>query len=731
MDRRQFIFSTGVGGAVAAGQSPASPANAPEKVDFAYAFAPPHRMTVARPEASEKTLLDVEPGFLTVSWSNDDLRSMPLATFKTPRTEWRVKMQPQVDGLAFTQSSWQRGAGFLPFLENEYRAAVGSLRLEIIGGMEAALVKVTAHNSDSREHRFEVNCAVQGGWVAHNAAWMETGRDADALLACQNERPDRVLLFGLGGDEYPVAAKSIAILWRLRPGERREGWLIRPYQAYQADLTGLRREDWQSRFDAAKAEWQALLGRAVQFEIPDEGVRNALYASLGDVFIMREPLKDGYMGTLCGTEVYRATNPGEPCLAAIALDQMGYHREAADGLRVHVEMQEPSGEWADPKGWAHHMWGVSGFKAWAAMEHFRLTGDRAYLEAVYPRLAANSRWQGLKRGQTRASGEPSVRGLMPRGMGDCGLMNGSDYFGVFYAHNILSIFADRLSTEAALELGRHAEAAELQKISESALDALRASLELGCIREEGYSWIPNSPGNRGGSRWGMLYALFPAGLLAAGDPLLRGSLKHIERSISAGGQPVHTGWMENGAWVGITLDNVAEAHLALGNGDEAVRYLYSSLNHGTPLYTWCEERGLEPNDKKTSGDRQHLWTPVAVLRLLRDAFVMEQGDSLHLALGTARSWLQPGKSIGIRKAPTHFGTVSYRIEADTNNRLIRAEIDPPARRAPREILLHLRHPERMKMRTVTVNGQPSSDFNAQMESIRLRAGTPLHVVVTY
>jgi len=478
----------------------------------------------------------------------------------------------------------------------------------------------------------------------------------------------------------------------------------------------------------------------VPFDIPDEDVKNAFYASLGDVFIMREPLRDGYMGTLCGTEVYRATNPAEPCLAAIALDQTGYHTEAANGLRVHIDMQEASGEWADPKGWAHHCWGVSGFKAWAAMEHYRLTGDRAYLEAVYPRMAASSRWQELQRRKTRASSEPAssqpgssesaVRGLMPRGMGDGGLMNGSDYFGIFYPHNILAIFADRLSAEAAVELGKPAEAAPLRQIFETAMADLRASLETGCIQEDGFRWIPNSPGNRGGSRWGVLYALFPAGLMEPDDPLVTGSLKKIEHSISAGGQPVHTGWMEDGAWVGITLDNVAETHLALGNGDAAVRYLYSSLNHGTPLYTWCEERGLEPGTKKTSGDRQHLWTPVAVLRCLRDALVMEQGDRLHLGLGTARSWLQQGKTVGVREAPTHFGAVSYRIASDLRHQTIRAEIRAVWHQAPREIMLHLRHPQRGRMRTVTVNGR-TSEFDAGKEFVRLPQGGPFEVIATY
>jgi hypothetical protein len=365
------------------------------------------------------------------------------------------------------------------------------------------------------------------------------------------------------------------------------------------------------------------------------------------------------------------------------------------------------------------------------MEHYRLTGDGAYLAAVYPRMAASSRWQESKRRETRASSEPAARGLMPRGMGDGGLMNGADYFGVFYPHNILAIFADRLSMEAAMELGRTADAAALRKIFETALADLRASFEGGCIEEEGVRWIRNSPGNRGGSRWGVLYAAFPGGLMDAEDPLITGSLKKIERSISAVIPTRPHRWMEDGAWVRITLDNVAETHLVLGDGDAAIRYLYSSLNHATPLYTWCEERGLEPGAKKTSGDRQHLWTPVAVLRLLRDAMVMEQGDRLHLGLGTARSWLQQGKTVGVREAPTHFGTVTYRIDSDLKAQTLRTEVHAAWRRIPREVVLHLRHPQRARIRGVTVNGRPSREFDTEKELVRLPAGEPLEVIATY
>ena len=121
----------------------------------------------------------------------------------------------------------------------------------------------------------------------------------------------------------------------------------------------------------------------------------------------------------------------------------------------------------------------------------------------------------------------------------------------------------------------------------------------------------------------------------------------MESRISPGGMPIHTGWLADGMWVAITLDNLAEVHLTRGNGDAAAKYFYATLNHGTPLYTWCEERGQEPGSTNCTGDRQHLWTPLAVVRCLRDMLVMESGDGLNLALGTPRHWLASGKPVGI------------------------------------------------------------------------------------
>jgi hypothetical protein len=349
------------------------------------------------------------------------------------------------------------------------------------------------------------------------------------------------------------------------------------------------------------------------------------------------------------------------------------------------------------------MWCGPGFKSWAVMEHYRLTRDKKFLAGVYARMVASSRWQERQRANSRtAVGQrPLTYGLMPRGFGDCGLMNDGDMYGVFFPHNIWSVYADRCSLEAAEILEKTDDVAELRKIYETARKDLLAALERSAIKEKDYRWIPGVPGKTSGSCWGSLNIVSPCGLLPPDHDLVTGTLRKIEANVSKGGQPIHTGWMADGAWVAITLDNIAEVHLARGNGDAAAQYLYSTLNHGTPLYTWCEERGQEPATSKCSGDRQHLWTPVAVVRALRDMLVMERGAGVDLALGTHREWLGSGKPVGIAGACTHFGMVSYQMRYDPSGSKVTGEATFAKDSTAASATLHIRLPGGLKVKSVS------------------------------
>lgn len=667
------------------------------RIDFAYAFATPHRLTIGRPNQSDRTLCDLQPGYLRLSWTYDDLHNYPLGAFRTPPTLWGLNLTPQLDGESFAESTWARLDGWIPGLVNDYSRDGVRCTLEALGGETAALVRVAVSNTGDRPRQVVLRCE-STSW-GENHGWLEPGVvPADFLVAGWLDRADRVLVLGLGADAYSLTpdgraagARLLLLVWNLAPGETRQGWLVRPYRAYAAELPVLRAHDWAAEWDAAVREWHELLAGACDYAIPDPGVEAARRACFADLFIMREPVGHGYVASVPGTEVYRAPNSFESAVVSVALDQAGLHREAARGYRLCLDMQEPDGNWNDARGWGHLMWGGAGFKAWAAAEHFRLTGDRRYLARVYPRLLASSRWQERQRRRTRGDGPTA--GLMPAGMGDCGLLDDGDLYGIFLPHNIWAVFADRLALEAARLLGRDDEAAELAEIYQTARADLLRAIELGAIDEDGYRWIPGVPGKTSGSRWGVLNALWPTELLAGDDDLVTGTLRQIESRRSPGGMPLNTGWMPDGTWVAITLDNVAEAHLALGHGDAAADYLIATLNHATPLVTWCEERGPEPGASQCTGDRQHLWTPVAVVRCLRDCLVRERGDRLELSLGTPRDWLGSGRPVGVTGAPTHFGPVSFAARYDAERGDVVGRVTFPRRRRPAEVRLFIRLPE--------------------------------------
>ena len=706
------------------------------RVDFGYAFAPPHRITIGRPDSSDRTLLDLQPGSLRMAWSYDNLTHYPLAAFKTPPTSWDLRITPQIDGAAVARSRWTRLDEFLPALLNTYDDSRARFRIEAIGGMTGAVLRVTVTNRDTRPHQLLLRCDA-ASW-GENPAWIDPANcRGDNLVAGWNERADRVLVLGLGAETYSLQAdgrapgpKTMVLVWALKPGESRVGWIVRPYRAYAADLPELRRHDWSKEVETAQQEWHALLDRAARFQVPDLGVVNSFRACLADLFIMREPVAGGAIAGVPGTEVYRAANSFEAGIVAIALDQMGLHDEAEKGYRACLEMQEPDGNWDDPRGWGHLMWGGAGFKAWTAMEHYRLTADRGFLERVYPRLAASSRWQERQRSRTRTrqgAVRPLTYGLMPRGMGDCGLMDDGDLYGVFLPHNIWAVYADRLALEAAEILGQTGDRDELRSIYETGRADLLTALDRGAIREAGYRWIPGVAGKTSGSRWGALNALFPCRLLPPDHELISGTIRKIESTMSPGGIPIHTGWLADGMWVAITLDNLAEAHLARHNGDAAARYLHATLNHATPLVTWCEERGPEPGATKCTGDRQHLWTPVAVVRCLRDCLVMEEGDSLELALGSARHWLAEGRPIQVDQAATPFGPVSYRLQRDKGTSAVSGVLtvaeDPRFRRCA-AVNLHVRLPDGQRLRSV--NADSGASVSSDRQSLQWKAPRGTH-----
>jgi len=103
----------------------------------------------------------------------------------------------------------------------------------------------------------------------------------------------------------------------------------------------------------------------------------------------------------------------------------------------------------------------------------------------------------------------------------------------------------------------------------------------------------------------------------------------------------------------------------------------------------------------------------------RNMLVMEDGRSLWVARATPRAWLEQGKKISVRKARTHFGDLAYEIVSDAENGRITATLEIPSRDRPQSVMVRLRHPQALPMKSVTVDGKTWTDFDAAKEVIRL------------
>jgi hypothetical protein len=684
------------------------------KVQFDYAFGAPHRITFSRPSASEKVLATIRKENLELKWTWGNLKDKHPLSWTIMPMDIILDFRLCLDGEALTFDSWKRTESGAPMLVTGGSRNGTGFNLQAIAAEGGVVMKIEVFNKEQSSRSLQAILTHKNGWVISNQGWID-GVNSDVLMTMNQGRADRLIALGKGADFYPVvrdgkaaaggvpmgnaeygeesgnSMKSMISVFEVPGGGVKTGYWYLPYNSYFEETAGLRTADWEALMEAAKKEYDDLISSGMEFAIPDEGVIHCYKSCLVDLFVMREEMADGYTGVSPGTELYRSPNSGEGIFSCWAFDRFGYLAEAKSDMRVYLEHQDDSGCWSYSKGWEHDGWAACYFKSAFAMEHYRLTRDREYLKNVYKHMKASSTFNYQARQKSKTDKDSPFYGLMPRGMGDCGLMNGSDYYGVFYPSNCLSVAADGLTLETAEILGLAEDKKMLKEIYESAKTDLVNSLRKNAASDNGVPYIPGIAGASNSSLFGCLYAFYPAHLLEKDDPLIRGTLHLIEnKKISEGGLPVGTGWMKDGLWVAMALDNIASTYLRMGEFDKASRYFYPVLNHASPLVTWCEERGVEKGTSATSGDLQHCWTPVSVCHFLREMMILEDSGILHIAAATPREWLETGLEIGIKKARSWYGLLDFTIAHKTGGRIeIALSCERPLET---ETILHIRLP---------------------------------------
>jgi len=526
---------------------------------------------------------------------------------------------------------------------------------------------------------------------------------------------------------------------------------------------------------------------AMRVEVPCE--RLTAQWKLGAWHLLRHAVRD-QAGQWSFNDFPFGILASETYMILRVLDLQGMHEEAADGLdqwlRLPLEPKvvpgerghpggalpdRPLGLFSDGQGCLTHAEGPSGVGGhmdgvhcmgpgaimFALTEHFRLTGDLAWLKAAAPRMKANAEWI-LRQRQLLARNIPGGQRLWSKGLQpahvvtpDSHCMHMQFYETEAYYWLAVKRMADLLALidpDEGAKLATEAEA--YRKDLVAAIDRSIALTPVVPVWDGTYrSFIPFAPYVRGfaAGAWGWrrcqghvgaIYwdtvqsaapVISPAGLLSPDNVRVQGHLDVLEDRLllentkvnaRTSGYDPDKHWFSHASWqYQCGLERHANMHL---EADDVPNFIRSMMNqYAVEIvpgeYTFREHTTGGPTDK--------IYEESCFLERFRNMLVMEDGQSLWLARATPRAWLEQGKRIAVRNAPTHFGVVAYEIVSDVEHGRITATVELSDHAGPEVVLLRLRHPGARLIRGVTMNGSSWTAFDKDKEVVRLepRKGT--------
>jgi hypothetical protein len=455
----------------------------------------------------------------------------------------------------------------------------------------------------------------------------------------------------------------------------------------------------------AKAEhaWRDALAKCAPFELPDSRVDEAYRAWLAYSMLNADRI-DGWLHVHDGAGFYDLQFGYSVALHTMALDLYRLPEYVADVLTTQVRLQKPDGHYIQECGLPDQ----GGF-ALSLATHYLVTKDADRMKANSAPLKEACDWIVARRAEAPTDG--MCQGLIK-------FRPYNDYNDPVFNYQG-NIYCCQGLEAAALALGEIGEADAAERYGAEAAkyrqDILK-SMDAATITHNGVRMIPIEPDThrllkltkyRGGEYYGLVAStLFENEFFAQDDP--RASL-YISMLENQGGLTAGVCEFQEGMDHAYTCGYLMN-RLRAGEVRKTLLGFWSFMAYGMSRDTYTP---VEVTLHKTGDNHYtlpHTYSCTQQLRLLRYMLLHEEGGDLVIAQGVPSAWLAPSKRIEVTDAPTLFGPVSYRIEAN-DSKTASIHLDPPARSAPGEIRIHLRHPEGVAIKSVknSAGDQPSID----------------------
>jgi len=516
----------------------------------------------------------------------------------------------------------------------------------------------------------------------------------------------------------------------------------------QDEVSALREKDWEFEHDEVMRYWQGRIAQGTQIHTGDQELDD-FYRALLTHILINDDCEVGSDRIIGRVSSFNYGNyPNESIMQIAELDRRGFHDEARRHLETFLHYQGTAalpGNFQTEEGVFYGSGGYEsgdynqhhGWVLWGLAEHFRHSGDRKWFLTKAEKIISGFDWVIRERRATMIEG---AQGLPVREYGylPAGSLEDVKEYWYWLSTNCLTYRGVEAIAKAMKETG-HPEATRLEneasRYREDLLRGIHESMVSSpLVRLGDGTYVPHVPSrlHRRGRDIGWIREVLEGSIVAVGtvlDPLERVStwiLKDFEdnRYVDAPfGYPLgdfEKQWFSLGGFsMQPNLVYVVSPYLLR---DEIKHFLRAFFN----AFSACWRRDIRsltehplPSLSDWAGDHFKSSDESMVSYHLRLMFIQECDEDLYLGRALPRRWLAPGRTVWIRGASTHFGTMSLEIGVGERAETIIANLDLPERRSPRRILLRVRHPNRVPIRRVLVDGKPWMEFDVEKEWVVL------------